>query len=379
MNAKQPNPPRTARKRTDESLQNERASTDDALAAASNATDAAVSDSRGDADALKASVRDATDAARADVDLLVVEERQVIDDSLAAERHEADAAIERERSLRRALQQSRTFHLEREATDSDLTSERRNTDREMRKSTWLLTCERAALDDARTALATRDELLAIVGHDLRSPLGAILAGTSLLDTGAALGAPGSGPRGLVDGIRRNANGMLRLIGDLLDAERFAAGAFDFQRRSHDLSALARDVGETFALLAMEKSQTLSIEVPEGPVLVSCDGDRIRQVLTNLLDNAIKFTPRNGAIVLTVSGAVGWAHASVCDTGPGIPEAARTRIFDRYSQLTHQRRTGLGLGLYIAKAIIDAHAGQLWVASAAGEGSVFSFALSAAAE
>lgn len=374
MNLTEPIPPREERQRTDASLQAERVTVDEALTKAMLTTDAVVDGTRADSDALKSLHRIAVDASCVSSDVRLEDEREMSDAALQVERTESDAALARERSLRRTLARVHTYDAQRGATDSCLATERESADFDSRLSTWLLTQERVAHNDTRSALTTRDELLTVIGHDLRSPLSAILAGTSLLIDGGTVGALGSPPRELVKGIRRNVGDMLRLINDLLDAERVAAGTFAVQLRSCELKKLASQAAEAFAPLAAEKRQKLSVELPTDAVVVSCDGVKILQVISNLLANAVKFTPPRGSIVLSLTSGVEWAQISVGDTGPGIPAEDRERIFDRFSQLAKRDRTGLGLGLYIAKSIVNAHGGQFWIASTAGEGSVFSFAL-----
>lgn len=296
--------------------------------------------------------------------------RERTDASLAQEREAADAVTEisptREQALRRALERSREYEKEREATDADLSTERL-------VSTWLLSLERAAHEETKATLTTRDEFLAIVSHDLRSPLSAILHGTEMLAGNRDLEGSENASR-TVEGIRRNAAGMLRMIDDLLDVERLAVGKLELVAREHDLRKLAANTLEMFSSRAKEKALNLSIDLPDDPVVVSCDGDRIMQVLTNLVGNAIKFTARGGDVVISVCRGELSGLVSVGDTGPGIPVEARSKIFERFSQLPSGNRTGLGLGLFIAKSIVGAHDGKLWVASAVGEGSVFSFAL-----
>ncbi len=296
--------------------------------------------------------------------------RERTDASLAQEREHVDADIElsptRAQALRQALERSRNYEREREATDADLSTERQ-------VSTWLLSLERAAHEETKATLTTRDEFLAIVSHDLRSPLSAILHGTEMLNSNRAVEGSENAGR-TVEGIRRNAAGMLRMIDDLLDVERLAVGKLELVTRDHDLRKLVSNVMEMFASRAQEKALSLSVDLPEAPVVVSCDGDRVMQVLTNLVSNAVKFTSRGGAVVISVCRGENSGLVSVGDTGPGIPVEARGKIFERFSQLPSGNRTGLGLGLFIAKSIICAHEGKLWVASAVGEGSVFSFAL-----
>ncbi len=368
-------PDTSSREQTDASLLRERKKTDKVLADDSvQKADEELSVVRDEADATKLEQREATDAPGGAVDPRLVEERQVADESLDVERREVDLSIERERAYRRAAERARHYSAERLATDADLAAERQALDSEIRESIWRLSEEQFAHDDTRSALATRDELLAILSHDLRSPLCSVLAGTDLLTKNADGGGDKNAFGRYVTSIKRNATGMLRLIEDLLDAERIGSGGLVLVPGRHDLLELIQRAQEGVEPLAVAKLQILSAELPEQPLYVSCDGERILQVLTNLLGNAVKFTPEGGAVVISVTSAAGRSQVSVSDTGPGIPDEARARIFERFSRLPSEERSGLGLGLWIAKKIIAAHHGRLWVASAVGEGSVFSFAL-----
>ena len=126
--------------------------------------------------------------------------------------------------------------------------------------------------------------------------------------------------------------------------------------------------------ASAKSLTLLIDPKNAPGTVICDRDRIMQVLSNLIGNAVKFSPKNGVITARIFPAGNEVQISVSDTGPGIPEERLGSIFDRFSQLENRDRSGLGLGLYISKMIVEAHGGRLWVESKIEEGSTFCFTL-----
>jgi signal transduction histidine kinase len=374
LQSSQPEPTAVTRELTDASLLKERRKVDSVLAEGASVTGAALDESRTDADAATKEQRAITDAGAQAGSQQLARERELTDATLEEERGEADRAIERERRLRLALEASRRFGAERQGTDTDLASERGKSDEALLETSWLLSEERAAHEGTRQALTTRDQFLAIVSHDLRSPLSAVLAGTSILANAPELGAEDGRLRQAVERIRLNTTGMLRMIGDLLDVERIGAGKFVVALREQDLRSIAKRVAAMFEAAAAKKSLRLSVELPAEPLVVDCDGERIAQVIANLLDNAVKFTTARGAVVVSVTKVGSWAQVSVGDTGPGIPEAARARIFERFSQLPSSDRTGLGLGLFIAKSIIAEHEGQLWVASAPGQGSVFSFAL-----
>ncbi len=364
-----------AREHTDESLQKERSKADKVLDyRLIREADEALDLIRDDADATKLEQRDATDATSKTVDPRLLKEREVTDATLDTERREVDLSIERERAHRRATERARHYNAERLATNSNLATEREEVDNEVTRSTWRLTEEQAAHEDTRLALTTRDELLAILSHDLRSPLCSVLAGADLLTKHSERGTDFKASQRYISSIQRSANGMLRLINDLLDAERFASGNMQLAPGKHDLRELVQLAVVSLEPMAISKAQVLSADLPPLPVYVSCDNERIMQVMTNLLGNALKFTPEGGAVVISVTSAAGRGQVSVSDTGPGIAAAERDRIFERFSRLPSPERSGLGLGLWIAKKIIAAHEGRLWVASAVGEGSVFSFAL-----
>ncbi len=368
-------PKRSTRKCTDDSLSTEREKVDVAVGAVAEVElDLMVSGIREEADLARTQQRLAHDAKRVAANPGLAAERRAADATLAGERKDIDAARQSERTLRWALDLAREFSVERASTDFDLACERASTELELQNSKWLLTREKAAHDDTRSALTTRDEFLAIVGHDLRSPLSAVQAGALLLAQEQQRANPESAAHHLVDGILRNVGSMLRLIGDLFDVERIASGKLEVLLRPNDLRKLIKQAQENAQSLVLEKDLTLTVELPDEPVVVRCDAGRIGQVLANLIGNAIKFTSPGGSIVVTAWRSTTWTQVSVGDTGAGIPPEARSRIFERFSQLPSKDRSGLGLGLYIAKSIITAHDGRLTVASAVGEGSVFTFAL-----
>ena len=228
---------------------------------------------------------------------------------------------------------------------------------------------------AREASAARDATLAVVAHDLRNPLQAILLHSSLLQTKAA-----QAPTATVGAvIHRAAGRMNRLIRDLLDVSSIEAGRFSVETQRHSLAEIVRASVEAQLPTAEAKSIGLSSELDDHDRLdVACDADRIEQVLGNLIGNAIKFTPTSGKIVVRVERRGEEIWVAVADTGPGIDAARLPHVFDRYWQAPETARQGHGLGLAIAKGIIEAHHGRIWVDSEVGTGTTFHFALPAAA-
>jgi signal transduction histidine kinase len=228
-----------------------------------------------------------------------------------------------------------------------------------------------ALARAESALGMRDEVLAIVAHDLRAPLNAVqTSATFLMDVELAE----SERRRLLDVIRRAASGMNRLIGDLVDVARMESGAFTVDLQDVDFGALAAEVCEQFRPQATEAGRTLECVVEGGIPPVPADRDRMSQVLENLIDNALKFTPAGGSVTVRVQRREDGVSCTVADTGVGISGDDLPHLFERFWQARRYRRGGAGLGLAIARGVVEAHGSVLQVESEPGRGSVFSFEL-----
>jgi signal transduction histidine kinase len=213
--------------------------------------------------------------------------------------------------------------------------------------------------------------LAVVSHDLRNPLTAILLGAAVLRETAGALAVSLGD--YVDAIERPARLMSRLISDLLDMSRIESGRVSIALLRYPASALVGEVIALFASVAEEKVQRLLAEVVEE-CDVTCDRDRAVQILSNLVGNALKFTPEGGTVTIRLERAKVEAIFTVVDDGPGIPAEQLPHLFQRFWQAEPGQAGGLGLGLYIAKGLAEAHSGRLWVESEPGSGSSFSFTL-----
>lgn len=218
---------------------------------------------------------------------------------------------------------------------------------------------------AQHAIEMRDEVLAVVSHDLRAPLWAIMMAAEHLIADPEVAGTGKG-------IARSAERMNRLIGDLLDASAINAGRLTLQIGKHRADELVRESIETFRSQA--ELRQISIDASSvDPVELACDRDRMLQVMANLLDNALRFTPRQGRVEVSARRQDGKVRFAVRDTGPGIEPEQLPHLFDRFWRLG-SRRDGAGLGLFIAKGIVAAHGGTLGVETAAGQGSTFHFDL-----
>jgi PAS domain S-box-containing protein len=227
-------------------------------------------------------------------------------------------------------------------------------------------------DQSQRALRARDEILAIVSHDLRGPLSVIEMGTSSLLQGD------DQRRTTILRMKRAGLRMSVLIRDLLDVSALEAGRLRMEPTAEGLGPLVSEAIELARPLAEEKRVTLTADVPHADARVVCDHGRIVQVFGNLLGNALKFTNEGGAVALHAIEGEGVVRFAVTDTGAGISEEQLPHLFDRYWQGARSPAGGVGLGLAIAKGIIEAHHGTIHVESKRGEGSTFAFDLPRAA-
>ena len=223
---------------------------------------------------------------------------------------------------------------------------------------------------AESPCRARDEMLAMVAHDLRNPLNAISMASQLLLSDPALDAEVT--RKIVHMMQRAAHRMKRLIGDLLDARQIESGSFVVETRPELPSAVVRDALDMLQPMAASKGRRLDAAIEPGLPAVQVDSARIQQVISNLVDNALKFSPAGSVITLDAQERPGAVRISVSDTGPGILPDELPRLFDRYWQGKGRERGGLGLGLAIAKSIVEAHGGCIGVYSAPGAGTTFHF-------
>jgi two-component system, OmpR family, phosphate regulon sensor histidine kinase PhoR len=221
----------------------------------------------------------------------------------------------------------------------------------------------------------RQDFVANVSHEFKTPLTAIQGFAETLLAGA-LDDP-SNNRRFLEIIRNHAIRLARLTNDLLKLARIEAGKLEVEYFTVGLMELIEACAETTLLKASRKDITLEIEVPPKLPAVRGDAGLLRDVLQNLLDNAIQYTPQGGHIRVTADAGDHDAVISVADTGIGIPLADQERIFERFYRVDVARSReagGTGLGLSIAKHIVEAHGGRLWVESTVGQGSRFSFSI-----
>lgn len=351
-------PTRPERAHTDDSLRLERAKSDQEvgrrLVGAAGVADEVIAQARDDADGrLRASRHEreprpdkAEAKARAEEDATVGRERADADEKLADERRKRTRAL------------ASLFALERELTDQRLATERSRAD---------------------VALNSRDDFLGMVAHDLRGFMGDVAFRAAAMTREVEDGQVAERSARNGRAIQRSIGGMKRLVGDLLDVAAIEAGRLDAQVSAGDVASVLRDALQPFKSAAETKE--LALELEDAPASVSAlfDHDRVVQVLGNLVSNAIKFTPKGGKITLRLEVLQEAVQLTVADTGPGIPADKLEAIFDRFTQLLDSDRRGLGLGLYIAKCVVEAQNGRIWAVSTPGAGSAFSFTLPLAPE
>lgn len=235
-----------------------------------------------------------------------------------------------------------------------------------------------AIDNARLylesqqAVRAREEVLAIVSHDLRNPLHTVMLASSLLETSEKITGEDREQLEIID---ISAKRMQRLIEDLLDVTRLEGGKqLPIEPASLDVESLFGETFELFKSQAATTAITLQYHVGEGAGPVYADRHRVLQVLSNLIGNAMKFTPPGGIITFRAEQHDTTVQMTVVDSGPGIPKENLGDIFNPYWQAKRTARLGAGLGLPIAKGIVESHGGRIWVESEPGAGTTFHFTL-----
>jgi PAS domain S-box-containing protein len=221
----------------------------------------------------------------------------------------------------------------------------------------------------------RDDLMHMIVHDLRNPLSNIVSGLQMMHIGFIEKDETLPMIEVLQTAMRSSKRLRRLIDSLLDLRQLEEGKADLNRIPVPPKMLALEAIELVRPVVEKKKQELRISIPSDLPLAWVDRDMITRVLTNLLDNAAKFTPTGGGIALEIEKSDKELLFTVSDTGPGISPESQRHIFQRFQRLESAKGTkGTGLGLSFCKLAVEAHGGKIWVDSAAGEGSQFTFSL-----
>jgi signal transduction histidine kinase len=229
---------------------------------------------------------------------------------------------------------------------------------------------RARREGAESRL--KDVFLGIASHELRTPLTSLKLNVQLCHRELANMSSPLAAR--LAGLHRSIDRMTRLVNDMLSVSAITAGALSMQPARCDLGQICRDAADEQAQVS---GRALTLDLPDAPVYVVADEERLGQVVTNLLSNAIKYSGEGRPVVLSLRVEDQGAVVRVRDAGPGIPEDALQRVFDRFYRVQAigvqtGSYVGLGLGLFLSKAIVEQHGGRIWVESAVGKGSTFAF-------
>jgi signal transduction histidine kinase len=304
--------------------------------------------------------------------------RDETDANLADERIKTDALLEGAPTGSGRARQERAGEVvaaERAETDGSLLAERQAVDSTVEEAVTLLANQKVALGASRLAVERRDECLAVVSHDLRSPLASIVMNADAIAFHCSPESPGGARiHACAVEIVAACEVMQHLVEDLLDVSAMDTGT---PRLSPARADLAQTISEVMASSGPGPGvfgPSLTVEMPDSPLFVRFDPDRIRQVLANLVGNAMKFTGPGGAVTVKAARRGNEVVVSVRDTGPGISAAELPHVFDRFWQFGKRDRRGVGLGLYICKSIVEAHGGTIAVSSEVGRGTEFRFTL-----
>lgn len=307
---------------------------------------------RSDADAVLEEARDKADllldhsSAPIAATVAVEEERDREDAALLADRAAADHALEIER-VETARILATLLPAEREQTDEHLRAERVRAD---------------------GAVANRDDFLGVVAHDLRDLLAGIVMSAAVIERTVGDDEQAGRVGAEIGRIQRHAARAARLIVDLVDVASIDAG------RLSVVAALLAEVADEFRATAAVKGIELGIDSDAGVLPAVFDHARLFQVLANLVLNAIKFSPRGTRIALRGEVVGDELQCSVTDQGPGIPTDLLETVFERFTQVQENDRRGLGLGLFIARRIVEAHGGRIWAKSTLGHGTSVLFTI-----
>ena len=233
-----------------------------------------------------------------------------------------------------------------------------------------------ARDVAEEASRAREEMLGVVAHDLRNPLNTVMMTTQLF---ADIEPTGERRDQLLGVILRSAKRMNRLIEDLLEVVRQESGSMKLDVEEVPVASLLAQTAEMFQASAIEKGISFRVEDAPPGLAVKADSERMMQVLSNIVGNALKLVARGGSVVVKCESKGAEAVFSVADSGPGIAGEDLHKLFEKFWQRGRTDTRGVGLGLSIARGIVEAHGGRIWVESKVGDGSTFYFTLPAVSQ
>jgi signal transduction histidine kinase len=237
--------------------------------------------------------------------------------------------------------------------------------------------------EERELIQMRDDLSNMIVHDLRSPLTAVTTGLRLLRDYVPLDSTFySLVQTTTDTSQRAIRKLLSRVDSLLDISKMESGQLNLETEPTEIATLADSVCMELSPLAHELEVKVTSQIDENAPLFEIDGDKVERILQNLVDNALKFCPANGSVTIrshkpgTDGAEVGFARIDVVDSGPGVPDEYKNRLFERFVQVKGRRgaRRGIGLGLTFCRLVTEAHGGKIWIEDNPAGGSIFAFTL-----
>ena len=228
------------------------------------------------------------------------------------------------------------------------------------------------LTPVRALQRSRDEFISMISHELRSPLSVVKESLDLVSDGS-VGEVTERQREILNIGIENSVRLNRMIDALLDITKIEAGVMPLDICKTDLGMLLQETGRDYARQAADRLVRLALDLPKAPMFTYCDREKVREVLVNLVTNALKFTPEAGAVTLSLRPWEGEALLCVEDTGPGIAPEDIPKLFNKFSQVGGRRppgAKGTGLGLAISRGIVEMHGGRIWAESGEGSGAKF---------
>ena len=219
----------------------------------------------------------------------------------------------------------------------------------------------------------KSDFVANVSHEFKNPLSIINESLSIV-TGGLAGEINAEQKKILETGKKNIERLIRLVTDLLDLAKIEAGKIGMRREQFDIASLTNEILSVYEGEIAKKRLTLKQNIAQGIGSVWADRDKINQVIVNLLNNAIKYTPSGGSVNVKLEKVGDEFRFEISDTGPGIAKEDFAKIFDKFERVTTERHEGTGLGLPIAKDIVELHKGNIWLESEIGKGSKFIFTL-----
>jgi signal transduction histidine kinase len=222
----------------------------------------------------------------------------------------------------------------------------------------------------------RDDYLAMLVHELRAPL-AVIKGAADLIIKEAPSLSKEQIETLLGQIKKSSSSLLQIVNDILDVSKIESGKFSIKKVPGDINLLLKEICDYYLSWANEKQIKINLELEENIPQIKFDSERIKQVLNNLLSNALKFTDEYGNITIKTHLNSKVVQINVCDTGIGIPDDMKHKLFNKFVQVGAKEQVkekGTGLGLFIAKGIVEAHGGNIWIEDNDPQGTKFVFTI-----